>query len=120
MIIRLASLLAILASPVLAFNPSNLDPVDVCSHEGNVSELIMTGRQDEIAMSTWLQPGAFGPEGGEVTAWMHDRARSIVIKAYERPSYTTEKHQKRAIKEFRNEVELDCFRMMEAAKAAQK
>ena len=72
-----------------------------CTIIGDLAEKVMSMRQKETPMSSMM---AAVPEGSEAF-------RAIIIDAYEQPSFSTPDNQQGAIAEFRNEWELQCYKM---------
>ncbi|WP_151617429.1 hypothetical protein [Brucella anthropi] len=75
---------------------------NICKQWGDQAAKIMILRQSETPMNEIM--GAL--EGAGDTSIM----QQIVVRAYESPTYTGKEFQDRAIAEFRNRVELECFK----------
>lgn len=97
---RLALVLtALLGSPAAADYKD-----EDCKMDGMLSEAIMTARQAEVPLSTTLQTAdGFGGTTKE-------RIRKMIFVAYDEPSYLSESAQRRAVMEFRNKMERECYR----------
>lgn len=76
-----------------------------CPSLGDAAAAIMTSRQNEIPMSNVMKTvlSAIPDESAPVF-------RSIIMMAYDQPSYRTPDNRKRAIDEFRNEIENACYK----------
>ncbi|AUR95628.1 hypothetical protein NVP1210O_06 [Vibrio phage 1.210.O._10N.222.52.C2] len=90
---KLLILIAALSTPAMA------EPVS-CDAIGQVAESIMMARQAEQPISKVMAL----VDGHGMSA-----VKPLVIEAYKRSSYSTESYQKKAIAEFRNDIELICY-----------
>lgn len=75
---------------------------ETCKRWGDLAAKIMDLRQLEEPMSSVIKLIASDKES-KIT-------RAIIIDAYNLPSYKTKQNQKRATDEYRNKVELECFK----------
>ena len=75
---------------------------ETCKKWGDLAAKIMDLRQLEEPMSSVIKLIASDKES-KIT-------RAIIIDAYNQPSYKTNQNQKRATDEYRNKVELECFK----------
>lgn len=75
---------------------------DICKQWGDQAAKIMILRQSETPMNEIMK----ALEGAGDTSIM----QQIVVRAYESPTYTGKEFQDRAIAQFRNRVELECFK----------
>jgi|GEM_PF-2800620 len=75
---------------------------EMCKRWGDLAAKIMDLRQLEEPMSSVIKLIASDKES-KIT-------RAIIIDAYNQPSYKTKQNQKRATDEYRNKVELQCFK----------
>ncbi|KAB2758249.1 hypothetical protein [Brucella anthropi] len=78
---------------------------ETCKKWGDLAAKIMDLRQLEEPMSSVIKLIASDKES-KIT-------RAIIIDAYNQPSYKTKQNQKRATDEYRNKVELECFKNAE-------
>ncbi|QNQ40041.1 hypothetical protein [Brucella intermedia] len=78
---------------------------EMCKRWGDLAVKIMDLRQLEEPMSSVIKLIA-SDKDSKVT-------RAIIIDAYNQPSYKTKQNQKRATDEYRNKVELECFKNAE-------
>jgi hypothetical protein len=76
-----------------------------CDKRGQLAETVMTQRQNGLAISTLLAIA----ESSE-NAVVRDLVVGIVIEAYDRPRFTSDEYQVRAIQDFRNDMELQCLK----------
>ena len=95
----LAFALTLTAAPALAQN-------DICAPIGGIAENIMAMRQQERAISDVIASvTANTPEATQPII------REMILQAYERPAFSTKERQQHAVAEFRNQIELACYRM---------
>lgn len=79
---------------------------EACAQMGGAAESVMRARQNGIAMQKVLdvindtQSGA-GKDG----------FRAIVMMAYDQPRFNTEENKKRAVDDFRDQVQLYCMKL---------
>lgn len=78
---------------------------EMCKRWGDLAVKIMDLRQLEEPMSSVIKLIASDKES-KIT-------RAIIINAYDQPSYKTKQNRDRAIAEFRNRLELECFKSAE-------
>ena len=72
-----------------------------CSQIGEVAESIMTSRQNEMPISELME--------------LADKLKTpslkpLIIEAYKSPAYRAAGNKKNAIKKFRNQFELACYK----------
>ncbi|MGX5708104.1 hypothetical protein [Brucella lupini] len=82
----------------------NIDQVlnDSCKEWGNFAEHVMTLRQADKPLNEIMD---------RVTKTGNNSIlKSIVIEAYDSPAFRTEENQEKSIAQFRNKVELSCFK----------
>jgi hypothetical protein len=94
--LRMAALCALVAGPALAEEPKADD--HVCKVLGMVAGSIMENRQLGIPLSDML----------DVTPM--PLLRQIVLLAYEKPRYYSDEVVREEIQDFRNDVEVACYR----------
>ena len=84
------------------------DEADPCASIGGFAEILMEKRQEGIAMSDLMKmvASAEGPQQ------LINIARKMVISAYEQPKYGSPEYKANAVKSFRNEWELKCYKEM--------
>ncbi|WP_265974207.1 hypothetical protein [Brucella intermedia] len=73
-----------------------------CESAGRMAELVMEARQNEQPMSTMMKL--------EIDPKYSELYQSMVMSAYNQQAFLTEKNKQRAIKEFRNAAELECYK----------
>ena len=76
--------------------------LDVCGELNNLARSVMNARQAGMEMRQLIQI-VKDNEAGEL-------AIEIIIRAYEKPRYSVEKNKQNAIKDFQNEIYLQCIR----------
>ena len=77
---------------------------DGCAQLGEIADSIMHSRQSGDALSEMIDLAkSFGGDLGKVLT-------QITIDAYEEPKWRTEENKQNAISEFRNKVELQCYK----------
>lgn len=82
---------------------------ELCAVIGSIAESIMVERQADTPLSSMMatlrvQPGIY-------TRMM----RAMIMDAYGEPGAATERSQVRAVAEFRNKWELECYKTLEPA-----
>lgn len=95
--------------------PAKADTFD-CGTLGTMAENIMTYRQDNAALSTVMavanetgaQMIASGTPEDQVNA-ITDLFKSLTLAAYQMSRFTTPAMQDQAIRNFRNQVETECY-----------
>ena len=75
---------------------------DVCDQLNIMAELIMEMRQSGVEMRQLIRT-VQDDEARELTI-------EIIIRAYEKPRFSVEKNKQNAIKDFQNEIYLQCIR----------
>lgn len=100
---------AIAAAAALSAPPirAQTETAQLCTIMGDTAEAIMRHRQSGAAMSVLMNALA---GADTVDEGSRDAGRRMVIMAYEQPRYSTDRNQRRAIADFRNDVEVACFR----------
>ncbi len=88
---------ALLCQPTLAFFD--------CAQLGALAARIMDERQESVPMSYQMEL----LDSVAVPAGSVSLLREYVVRAYSTPAYGTEEYQTKAIADFRNEVELECY-----------
>lgn len=91
----------LIIAAVTATQPVTADTI--CPRLGETGQLVMENRQDGVAMSEQM-----GALEGEQNA-LANVIRGIIRAAYEEPRWNTEENQRRAVEEFRNEIESNCY-----------
>ena len=76
--------------------------LDVCDEINNLAQSIMEARQSGVEMRQLIQI----VRNNEIA----DFAIPIIIRAYEKPRFSVEKNKQNAIKDFQNEIYLQCIR----------
>jgi hypothetical protein len=94
-----AALLALTTAPAPAETP-----LEACAMIGELAEAIMDGRQSGMAMSTMMGivPAKEDPA--------RDLIAALIAEAYDSPRFGTPQNQRRAVQDFRNNVEAQCFK----------
>lgn len=88
-----------------AFGLALAEPVTAgCESFGQLAEELMTARQLGLPMSRVLDV-AGAAWGDEDTGLLY----ALVEGAYAEPRYTVPENQRRAVQDYRNEVELACY-----------
>jgi hypothetical protein len=96
------TLVCLLTTPTLAAT---------CGQVGEMAQVIMSHRQTDGSMSVMM---------GRIDDMSHlpeeskDVLRDFVIRAYAAPSYLTEGSKITAVIQFRNQVELECYQLIQA------
>lgn len=75
---------------------------ETCSTVGELATTIMESRQSGASMAKLMEAV---PEGGSYI-------ETLIISAYDVPRYSTERMQKKAVEEFRDEVYLECVKAL--------
>ena len=75
---------------------------EACTTLGEFAGSIMESRQVGIPLSKMLEAVA---EGGKDTL-----SRSLILAAYDTPRYNGATYRQRAIDEFRNDIEIRCYK----------
>ena len=76
--------------------------LDVCDELNNLARSVMNARQSGMEMRQLIEV-VRGNEASEI-------AIEIIIRAYETPRFSVEKNKQNAIKDFQNEIYLQCIR----------
>jgi hypothetical protein len=77
-----------------------------CKAMGGLAEQIMGLRQKEASLSTVLERVGAAVKGTNAEALV----RQMVLAAYDQPAWGTAERKVEAIAEYRNAVELQCFK----------
>lgn len=78
----------------------------MCPKIGEIAELIMGHRQEGTAISD-LRAALGGVDGA-----VNEVAMQMILDAYEKPRYSTDENKLKAKADFRNDMELMCYRTM--------
>lgn len=71
---------------------------DLCKSYGELAQTIMIGRQNQVPLTEILE-----------IAKVNEDATNIVMMAYKQPAYSSPEMQMKAVREFRNDIELECL-----------
>jgi hypothetical protein len=82
-------------------------PAAACEGFGQLAEELMIARQMGVPMSRVMEVAEAGWGDEDV-----DLLRQMVVMAYEVPRYATDEYQRRAVADYRNEVELACYQAL--------
>lgn len=91
----IATVLALSIAPVAA---TAATAQEACTIFGNSAELVMKARQQGVPLSKLMEIS----QGNSIVT-------GIVLEAYKISRYSSPDYQERAIKDFRNVVELACY-----------
>lgn len=86
---------AVFSGPLHAESSSE----DPCVTISRLAEKIMENRQAGIAMTDMMK-----------IADSNELIRQMIIAAYEEPRFSSDKHQRNAVMDFRNQIELVCYK----------
>jgi hypothetical protein len=100
---KLLTTLAVLAA--LAMPATAQVDDSMCPDMGAMAVEIMAARQAGMAISTMIELLPDDPASAELI-------RAVVMAAYAVPRFSTDEAQARAAADFRNDVELACYRGM--------
>jgi hypothetical protein len=105
--VKVSSLLKVAATATFAFAPPSSAQTEdeVCKVLGDLGAVTMTARQKGAPLSDILK--LFNNSSDE---YITELARKFAITAYELPRYLTEENQQQAISEFRDVIELACYK----------
>ena len=78
--------------------------LDLCDELNNLARSVMNARQSGMEMRQLIQIVKENDAG--------ELAIEIIIRAYEKPRFSVEKNKQNAIKDFQNEIYLQCIRSM--------
>ena len=70
-----------------------------CEQLSSLAGVVMTGRQDGVAMSDYMAESKDFPA-----------SQAIVVAAYKVPRYSTDEYKKSAVSDFENEWYLACYK----------
>jgi len=73
-----------------------------CAYQGIMAELVMGGRQVGVPISEAI---ALDPDNAYF--------KQMILLAHEEPAWSTAENQERAKREFRNKIELDCYKSLQ-------
>lgn len=90
----------------LNFTSFTFADTSLCPSLGDAAEMIMGHRQNGTPISTLMEGIAVIVKEPSVQEWY----KTVTILAYEEPSYGTNEMQQSMIAEFRNEIELMCYK----------
>ena len=95
------------ATATFAFVPPSFAQSDdeVCKSLGDLGSTFMKARQKGIPLSDLVK--VFPESSDNYTA---EVARKLAIAAYEQPRYSTEENQLQVVSEFRDAIELACYK----------
>jgi hypothetical protein len=93
---------------------ANADIEEYCFNAMKLSEAVMTSRQygGSIENALSVRERAFEKSGDESARLVHTE---IILEAYDKPMYSTEKYKQSEIKEFAAENYLACIKGMRLA-----
>lgn len=95
-------LIAVLLTATSARADDKASRNEYCASAGRMAELVMDARQKERPMSVMMQL--------KVDPKISELYESMVMNAYNQQAFLTDENKQRAIKEFRNAAELECFK----------
>lgn len=98
----------IAAAALLTINPEPAPEdgvLQLCTNIGNLSETIMDSRQRGGSMSDMIRLASTNGRLRELTV-------IIIEQAFEVPRFNTPENRRRAVVDFRNEKEAECFRAL--------
>jgi len=98
---RLIIILAVFSSYIY---PASEEVLNMCSSYKVMAVTIMTNRQNEVDMSAMIE---IAMNGDPI---IQDLTVTLIVEAYEEPSYSSESYKEKAISEFANKVYLGCFK----------
>lgn len=98
--ITLTAALLLTAAPVAAAPERD----DICQSVGELAQTLMAARQSGVPMSKVM---AVAKGDDEKAASL---LRELVLLAYEKPRFSTAAYRTRAAVDFRDEVELSCWK----------
>lgn len=75
---------------------------ETCTQAGELSAKIMEKRQNGESISFLINKLAPGDKSPFV--------RKLIIQAYKHPNFSSEEYKIKVVKDFRNTVELECFK----------
>ena len=101
--IRTTLLILALASPAAAQTAESLL---ICPTTGKLAQTVMKNRQNGVPMSTHVANILPKEEAARAIVM------GIITAAYEVPRFSTPANQRRAVEDFRNEMEVACFRAL--------
>ena len=81
----------------------------VCSSFESFAATVMEKRQGGVRMQVMMEI----VNSGEASPQLTEVMRGIVINAYEQPNWNSKEMERGAVREFRNEVYLECIKNIE-------
>jgi len=88
------------AAVIPAETPDRQEVVKQCRSFADFAEVLMQGRQSGVSMTT-----AMGEGESELIS-------QLVVRAYEKPRYSTAEMQRKEVEDFKNDVYLECVKNM--------
>jgi hypothetical protein len=101
----LAALIGITLSSAPAAAFTNEERAAFCPVMGDISANLMGARQDGKVLSDAMR----GMEGSLSDPLLGPIVRAMIIAAWERPRFSTQEYKDRAVVDFRNEIETQCY-----------
>lgn len=88
----------LLVCVVLIFSsaPTFAESEVVCNFEGTVAFLIMSSRQNGENIGQMIKESP--------------KSKGLIMRAYEQPRFDSDEYKKKAIKDFENEIILECLK----------
>lgn len=99
---RLSIILAALLVPTPSVAAQS-DWKDACEAASTLAEQIMKARQNGVPMAAQMNMTKAEP---------NDLVEALIIDAYDKPRFESDKHQMRLIEDFRDEAYLKCAKTM--------
>lgn len=94
---RIVALIGLMGSPAMA---QTTDDIEACSAYGGLAAEIMMHRQNGVPISTIL--GVFGES--------ETQEKAMTMEAFEVPRFHSPSGKKRAVDDYRNDIEVRCLR----------
>lgn len=98
--------------PLALVMSTNTAQAEVCSDLGALAEIIMKVRQDGVALSTLMPAITSSIEDTDDNQIVIKIAKTAVLAAYEIPRYSSSDIRNDTIADFRNKMELECYKML--------
>lgn len=102
------NIFSILLLNICLFHNSPSYSNTLCEYLGDMANTVMNSRQEGAAMSDMMKHFY----NDDTMPTLKDMHKSIIISAYEIPRYSTNEMQHKATQDFRNIVELNCYKNM--------
>ena len=96
---KIKNILLVLVLALTASNAYSSEWKEKCKSISELAEMIMQSRQDGESMAKMIDSTGDGPN-------------NLIIAAYDKPRYSTKKHQQRTIEDFRDSVYLECVKKL--------